>query len=267
MGFLSKVFKAVVPSAVKLIPGIGPIAGGLLSSGVDAAASAWQQSEDQKNAERVQKMTFEQQMALGEQANAQRIAAAQKQMDFQKGMSDTAHQREMNDLERAGLNPILAARYGGSSTPGGAMAQIADTVTPAATTALAKSRQAKELETMAANINVADATAKRTEQAARTEKENTELIRMKELTERYQQKMIRNQIAKTQAETIGTQQSTAESAARTASTIQETRLRGYGEAGYKTEGEVDRSKWGEFFRYINRLNPFASSAKGYIKGR
>lgn len=51
---------------------------------------------------------------------------ANKQMDFQERMSSTAHQREVQDLKRAGLNPILSAKLGGSSTPPGAQAQIPD---------------------------------------------------------------------------------------------------------------------------------------------
>lgn len=42
--------------------------------------------------------------------------------DWQEYMSNTAHQREMEDLRKAGLNPILTGKYGGASTPSGAMA-------------------------------------------------------------------------------------------------------------------------------------------------
>lgn len=52
------------------------------------------------------------------------IEQADKQMQFQENMSNTAHQREVKDLTAAGLNPILSAGGNGSSTPSGAQGSV-----------------------------------------------------------------------------------------------------------------------------------------------
>lgn len=50
----------------------------------------------------------------------QQDALMQKQMDFQERMSNTAHQREVADLVKAGINPLYTATGGnGASTPVG----------------------------------------------------------------------------------------------------------------------------------------------------
>lgn len=104
----------------QIVDSMSPTAvGGAISNDLPTAASNVKDDLSNKLAELVKNDNAATTVAAD---RAWSEAQAQKQMDFQKMMSDTAYQRAVKDLKAAGLNPALAYSQGGASSSAGAMA-------------------------------------------------------------------------------------------------------------------------------------------------
>lgn len=104
---------------------------------------------------------------LQQKANEFSAAEAQKNRDFQEKMSNSAYQRATQDMEKAGINPMLAFSQGGASSPSGATAsggaarvestRVGDALTKTVSSAGDMARLKKELEQKDADIALSHA--------------------------------------------------------------------------------------------------------------
>lgn len=135
------------------------------------------------------------------EANAANSDMANRQMDFQRAMSGTAHQREVADLRAAGLNPILSANAG-ASTPSGASATMTNALEGLGSSIAntgknyAEYSQAQRGQNSQIGVNEANIEATKAQQKLAEIKQTSEANTAKVLQEQASQKAMETQIIK-----------------------------------------------------------------------
>lgn len=208
MGFFSKVVKAVASPIQSVTNSLGGgDSGAAILSGIPYLGQGF--AAQQKNA-------FEAQQSA-------------KQMSFQERMANTAHQRQVADLKKAGINPMLS-RMSGAAVPSGAMAS--------GTAGSGADSSARMVETMFKKEN------KKAEAIIAKDKSATELNKQAKKVQQQQEEVLKNSAKDIKATT---------------------QIKNYRMQGEKVEADFQRD-YGKYHKNANAIADIISKMLGSARG-
>lgn len=112
------------------------------NAGQTAAQRHWQTNQNQLSRRFNRREAFKSRRFNKKEAKRSRTFSANQariSRAHDRFMSGTAVRRQMNDMRKAGINPILAGNYGGAPAPSGAMAHSAQAQSSAASSGMSGS--------------------------------------------------------------------------------------------------------------------------------
>ena len=206
-------------------------------------------------------MTNQSNKDIANQANQFSAAQADKQMQFQKDMRATQYQTAVDDLQKAGLNPMLAYSQGGSGNLAGAAgaAQIATLQNPLkgmAQTATGASNMAMQYKLTDSQVNESISRTTVNEQNAKlTDAQIAKTIaEIPNIDADTRNKLVLNMLYKAQTGATSAQEQATRQAVMIA----------------KPEEAKSKTEWGKLSPYIKDVSSGVSSAvnaKQLIKGK
>lgn len=187
-------------------------------------------------------------------ANKANIQSAREAMEFSHDEYSTQYQRSMEDMRKAGLNPILAARYGGGGAASGVQSQSQNEMSGVVSSALEAKRLQADLKLI---------------------RENTEKIKADTDSVKLMNKLAvidqanKNLATRSNVRLQNAQGDLADSNILLNSTSAKGKLIEQQQMneilkGMRLEGEIDDTTYGAIMRYIGRgtsVLPFVNASK------